>query len=416
MVFIPHGTDAPIYHPPIATLTIVVLNVLLFFATPFVHHFQEFDQAHRRLGHTIADWTFEGGGYDGPDAYKLQYGVGLKPWQGITSTFLHANMIHLLINMVFLWMFGMIVEGKIGWPRFLAIYFGIALLRGILAQLFCIIFLPNLHTASMGASSVVFGLMGIALVWAPLNTIQVTFAGNRYRTQQEVSEVDVPIYGFAGCFLLIEVIYTLAMLQRHGIIAPTAHTLHLLGTILGLAIGVVMVKRNWVDCEHYDIFSVWAGRHTMKPEERDPEGVARKQAKVVEQGVKQIREILAAGDNPQLAYRAHISMREKYASWSLPEKEFLIIIKQLCDQQYENDAVAAMEEYLKAGRPKQNQVRLKLASMLVGSMAQPGQALRTLVAINYDKLSHRERQIYDDISAKAKARRMNNAAANELEF
>jgi membrane associated rhomboid family serine protease len=55
----------------------------------------------------------------------LQYGAGLKPWQWMTSIFMHAGIGHLLGNMIFLWAFGLIVEGKIGWLPFTLLYLAI---------------------------------------------------------------------------------------------------------------------------------------------------------------------------------------------------------------------------------------------------------------------------------------------------
>src|SRR5205814_8576308 len=54
--------------------------------------------------------------------------VGFKVWQLITCGFLHANFLHLAINMYALWMFGSDVERTIGSRHYLTLYF---------ASLFC---------------------------------------------------------------------------------------------------------------------------------------------------------------------------------------------------------------------------------------------------------------------------------------
>ncbi|OIQ23038.1 MULTISPECIES: rhomboid family intramembrane serine protease [unclassified Lacinutrix] len=55
-----------------------------------------------------------------------------KPWQIITHMFMHATysgnpptitIMHILFNMFALWMFGSVVEYKLGWKRFLFLYF-----------------------------------------------------------------------------------------------------------------------------------------------------------------------------------------------------------------------------------------------------------------------------------------------------
>src|SRR5258707_12997831 len=49
--------------------------------------------------------------------------VGFKVWQLITCGFLHANFLHLAINMYALWMFGSDVERAVGPRHYLLLYF-----------------------------------------------------------------------------------------------------------------------------------------------------------------------------------------------------------------------------------------------------------------------------------------------------
>jgi len=86
------------------------------------------------------------------------------PWQLITSTFFHANFFHLLGNSIFLWVFGIFVEDKLGWKAYLFLYFltGIAsgMVHGIMVGIFMRegIFIP-----SLGASGAISGIMGVYL-------------------------------------------------------------------------------------------------------------------------------------------------------------------------------------------------------------------------------------------------------------
>ena len=96
--------------------------------------------------------------------YILEYGNGLQPHQWLTANFLHADIVHLVGNMLALWGFGLIVEGKIGWWRFLTIYLGMGIGQCMLEQMF----VPSsLAIGSLGASGVIFGLMAMSLLWAP---------------------------------------------------------------------------------------------------------------------------------------------------------------------------------------------------------------------------------------------------------
>ena len=49
-------------------------------------------------------------------------GDGIHPLQWLTNIFLHAGFFHLVGNMIFLWTFGFVVEGKLGWLPFTALY------------------------------------------------------------------------------------------------------------------------------------------------------------------------------------------------------------------------------------------------------------------------------------------------------
>jgi membrane associated rhomboid family serine protease len=79
-------------------------------------------------------------------------------WRLITAAFLHANLIHLGMNMVVLWIVGAPVEQAIGRGRFLALY----LVSGLAGSAGALVFSPNAVT--VGASGAIFGILGAALV------------------------------------------------------------------------------------------------------------------------------------------------------------------------------------------------------------------------------------------------------------
>ncbi|WP_165698693.1 rhomboid family intramembrane serine protease [Bremerella volcania] len=381
------------------TISLIVINFGIFFAEPIT---SAIAPQPGQQPVAIAEWIIDAGNHH-PNAYMLQFGEGIKPWQGVTAAFLHANLLHLIGNMLFLFVFGLIVEGKIGWWKFLLIYLGIALVWGLMLQVIVAILNPGLQVAALGASGVIFGLMAIAVIWAPLNNLEIVIVFQRFgNASHSVQPVDVPVVTLAGGYLLLDIVTSIFIVQgRYGFV-PYTCVLHATGALLGAAIGLWMLRWKIVDCERFDIFSVWAGDHEKTQDQLDQESAAKTEKTLVQQGLDQIRQILDEGENPQLAYRAHVSMAEKYASWHLPEREFLTIIKQLCDQQRDRDAVLAMEEYLKANRLKQNQVRMKLASLLTGSMQLPGQALSTLLPIRYGDLSPKEQALYERIATEAK--------------
>lgn len=86
------------------------------------------------------------------------------PWQLITALFFHANFWHLFGNSIYLWVFGIFVEDKLGWKAYLFLYFltGIAagLVHGIMVGLFM---RKKIFVPSLGASGAISGIMGIYL-------------------------------------------------------------------------------------------------------------------------------------------------------------------------------------------------------------------------------------------------------------
>lgn len=76
-------------------------------------------------------------------------------WRVLTAGFLHIGAIHLLFNMMALWVLGRDLENVLGRGRFLSVYM-ISLLGGAAAVM--LFYEPNQAVA--GASGAVFGLMG----------------------------------------------------------------------------------------------------------------------------------------------------------------------------------------------------------------------------------------------------------------
>ena len=77
-------------------------------------------------------------------------------WRFVTPIFLHANVMHLLINCYSLYAVGPLVEKMFGRFRFFVVYFT----AGIMGNILSFIFSPN---AGVGASGAIFGLLGALL-------------------------------------------------------------------------------------------------------------------------------------------------------------------------------------------------------------------------------------------------------------
>ena len=124
-----------------ATIALIVVNVVLFFyqnlLTPLAH--EAFLSRYALV----------------PD--RLHYSAL------ITSMFLHGGWMHIIGNMLFLWVFGRNVEDILGSGRFFAFY----MLCGIAAGLTHILLNAYSPVPTIGASGAIAGVMGAYLVKFP---------------------------------------------------------------------------------------------------------------------------------------------------------------------------------------------------------------------------------------------------------
>jgi membrane associated rhomboid family serine protease len=86
-----------------------------------------------------------------------------------TSMFLHGGILHLLGNMLYLWIFGDNIESLIGHFRFLTFY----LLCGLTAALTYVVFDPNSHIPMIGASGAISGVLGAYMINFPSARVNV---------------------------------------------------------------------------------------------------------------------------------------------------------------------------------------------------------------------------------------------------
>lgn len=278
---IPISTDAPIYHYPIATVTMIVINVLFFLAFCLNVEYEpqrlfdsegvevSFEEAEEELARLEAespekareyfrsltiDW-----GWNRKQMLSLEFGK-IRPWQWLTANFMHADWMHLIGNMIFLWGFGLLVEGKAGAALFTAVYLGMGTIFGAVLQLGTF---PFFHDGTaLGASAVIFALLALCILWAPANEFTV-FAGRFV--------FDVPILIYGGLFVTKEIAFW--ALEGFELNTPL---LHLLGFAVGIPAGVYLLRSGKIDCEGWDLFSYLGGR-TGK-ESKIAKSVAQKQS------------------------------------------------------------------------------------------------------------------------------------------
>jgi membrane associated rhomboid family serine protease len=369
MFFFPYSTDAPVYHWPFATVFLIAVNVVVF----------------------VVEMTAP----EQIEPFLLIFGSGLNPTQWITALFLHCDIWHLLGNMLFLWSFGLVVEGKLGWWKCLAAYLGIGAAESAITQLLML----NSQGTALGASGAISGFMAISLVWAPENNIQCIFV---YAIRTVTFEVKMT--WFVGCYVLLQLVN--AAFQGATM---SSEIMHLLGAAVGFPLAIVLVKYNLVDCEHWDMFSVWAGRHTMTPDERaqadasDPariEQLAKEKQRRCEMAAEQIRQIIRDGQ-VLLALKAHQRMSREFPDWTLSQADLFSLVQALHAEKLWTESLAPMNEYLDRYPEKSQLVRLKLAQILALELKRPAQALKVMAKIDPSALDARQREFFGRLADKA---------------
>jgi membrane associated rhomboid family serine protease len=99
-----------------------------------------------------SDWLFENGALFGPLVADGEW------WRLITSAFLHANLLHLGMNMLVLWIIGPPLEEYLGHGRYALLY----VVAGLAGAAGALVWSPNAVT--VGASGAIWGIMGAAVL------------------------------------------------------------------------------------------------------------------------------------------------------------------------------------------------------------------------------------------------------------
>ncbi len=101
-----------------------------------------------------------------PDAYARF--TQTPPWLTlVTSMFLHAGEVHLIVNMIVLVSFGILVERLLGVPKFLLLYF----VAGIAGGLLHAFVEPGSRVPVVGASGAISGVLAGAFIADPYQRI-----------------------------------------------------------------------------------------------------------------------------------------------------------------------------------------------------------------------------------------------------
>jgi len=210
---IPLRDIVPSRTTPVITISLIVLNVLVFL----------FELS---LGRAVEAFTFY---------------FGLVPadfaWLNVfTSMFIHSGFLHIAGNMLYLWIFGDNVEDRMGHGRFLVFY----LLCGVAAALAQTVTAPNSTVPMVGASGAIAGVMGAYFVLYPKSRI-VALVPLFFFFQI----IEVPAIFFLGIWFLMQFVSGVGSIAEATRGAPgggVAFWAHVAGFVAGIT-GVVAFRR-----------------------------------------------------------------------------------------------------------------------------------------------------------------------------
>ncbi|RZN60646.1 MAG: hypothetical protein DSO07_06595 [Thermoproteota archaeon] len=143
-----------------ATTWLILINTIVYLLTSYENFFISISDRWVGAGAFIPAMITR------PDqAYRL-----------ITSMFLHANLVHIFFNMLFLYNFGKPVEAAMGSSRYLILYF----LSGFLSEVFHTAFVPiegafSALIPALGASGAISGILGAYLLMFPGTRLRMCF-------------------------------------------------------------------------------------------------------------------------------------------------------------------------------------------------------------------------------------------------
>ena len=374
LFFLPTGTDAPIYHWPFATGGLMILNIGVFVLQCI---FPE-----------EAEW------------YILNFGV-INPITWFTAMVMHMDVGHLIGNLIAFGFLGWIIEGKVGWRRFILIVFMIGVSANAFTQ---IIMLWASDGGALGFSCVVYGLISMMMIWAPENEMRIACFGIFFFRPFWFSfEITLSTLGFVliGMELIVAAFTGFNM---------STEVLHLIGAIPGFLIAVMMIRWRLVDCDGYDLISTLKGQrgkrvmtiadekaHKARIEEAKVE--ARKEQ---ETGLMMVQKYIDAG-HYDLAVNRFNMLKKSDHSLVMTEKQYITLIQVYdSDESTKLKTVPLLNSYLEHYDRHKTPFTLMLARIHVLMQDRPRQGIKVLSTLTWEDLNPKQKDFVRRLMDRAK--------------
>ena len=221
----PYKDDNPSNTFPVVTITIIVLNIVVFVLQMLSSaDGRQIVYAYGAIPHNIV---------------TMQATQPIHPtFTLFTSMFMHGGLFHIFGNMLYLWIFGNNIEDRLGHIRFILFY----LFCGIAAAVSHALITPSSTVPMIGASGAISGVLGAYLLLFPYARIHtVIFLGFFVQT------IKVPALIVIGFWAIIQIVsgLTAQVIQNQGGIAWFAHVGGFIAGLFTIKLWQPRRSRTW---------------------------------------------------------------------------------------------------------------------------------------------------------------------------
>ncbi len=223
---IPLYDDVRTRRLPVITLALIAANVAVFV----------FALTLPRYGLTLSGFYARAGA----TPYELTRGVDVPPrdlvpvWGTLfTSMFVHGGWLHLIFNMLYLWIFGNNVEDALGRLR----YFGFYLVCGMVATATQVLVDTSSTVPMIGASGAIAGVLGAYIVLYPrarvISVVPLLFVFPVF---------EVPAWILLGLWFALQALQGALALHHPGV--GVAFFAHVGGFVAGAGLALALGRRG----------------------------------------------------------------------------------------------------------------------------------------------------------------------------
>lgn len=209
---------------PVINLILIALNIVI-----FIHE--------TSLGEAIYPFIHEYGLIPAKVfSFSSEIGLSERLFPFISSMFIHGDWVHIIGNMIFLYIFGSNVEIKMGHLKYLAFY----LLCGIAAALFHTLTSLGSIIPMLGASGAISGVLGAYITYFPIsefkNPVPILFLRN-------ISHI--PAAAIIFVWLVIQFLSGIGSIDQSVDTGGVAIWAHIGGFVAGLILARFFHKDNY---------------------------------------------------------------------------------------------------------------------------------------------------------------------------